>query len=216
MDFFETIWRSSFLFMNKKNGFHNRTFTVGMGPCRKKIPPEPLRNLILVLAEATRLPYTDGAFFAAMSAYLQASVLSNQSIGEQVRHLIITGDALPAYEPGQFFLLRMRDAKGELVERSYSAANWGVSDRLELVVRIESKGHMSGLIDSLEVGDHVDLKGPFGRFGLQSLEDPAQRLVFIAGGVGLSPLRSMLQKAAGEGFPVPIQLFYGFRSFCLS
>ena len=58
----------------------------------------------------------------------------------------------------------------------------------------------------------IDIKGPFGRFGYPTLPEDTQKLVLIAGGVGISPLRSMLQKAVMDNSSFPIQLFYGFRN----
>lgn len=146
------------------------------------------------------------------TVYHVAEVLSNDLIGEQVRYLKLkTLDPLP-YEAGQFFMLRLRNAQGEYVERSYSAANFANEPVIEFVIRIEAQGQMTSIIDTLRPGDRLDMKGPFGRFGFGSLSDPVQKLVLIAGGVGVSPLRSMIQKSFHRGDTFPIQLFYGFRT----
>lgn len=147
-----------------------------------------------------------------MQSFYQAEVVSNESIGKGVRYLIIKPPQALSYEPGQFFILRLRDDKGELVERSYSAANYDQSGRIEFVIRIEPDGHMSGLIDYLETGFLLDIKGPFGRFGFGSIQQPIEKLVLIAGGVGISPLRSMIQKSFSSHDDYPLQLFYGFRN----
>lgn len=142
--------------------------------------------------------------------FYTAEVLSNESVGEHVCYLKISPPKAFQYHPGQFFILRLRDGNGENIERSYSAANWDDSGVLEFVVRIEPHGQMSSMIDQLKEGDQIDIKGPFGRFG--DVPADTKKLVLIAGGVGISPIRSMLQKTLSNGDEFPVQLFYGFRT----
>lgn len=145
-----------------------------------------------------------------LPSFVSVTVLSNELIGASIRSLKVRSTEALSYHPGQFFILRMRDEAGEAVERSYSAANWTTGEQLRFVIRIETHGHMSGLIDRLQEGDTFDIKGPFGTFGEVSAE--TQKLVMIAGGVGISPIHSMLQHWHEHGQQVPAQLFYGFRS----
>jgi len=144
--------------------------------------------------------------------YFPATVLSNDLIGEHVRYLKISLEEAIPYQPGQFFMLRLRNALGDYVERSYSVANDSQGDLFEFVIRIEPHGQMSSIINTLVPGDRFDLKGPFGRFGISSLPAECSRLVLIAGGVGISPLRSMLLRSLREGALYGLQLFYGFRT----
>ncbi|MDP2691772.1 MAG: FAD-dependent oxidoreductase [bacterium] len=146
-----------------------------------------------------------------MSSYHLSRVLSNDLIGESVRHLVISTPEPIPYQAGQFFLMRLRDTEGNYVERSYSVANFDENGELRFVIRIDSKGHMSQLINALIPGDPVDIKGPFGHFGYQSLPELPQKLVLIAGGVGISPFYSMAQHSFLKQESFPIQLFYGFR-----
>lgn len=145
--------------------------------------------------------------------YHSSTILSNTLVGDQVRHLILKPEHALAYEAGQFFLLRLRHPQsGEYVERSYSAANFGPGETIEFVIRIESQGQMTSLIDQLVEGDQIDIKGPFGRFGSIDIPEDAQRLVLIGGGVGISPLRSVIQQQLQSDHPLPLQVFYGFRT----
>ncbi len=139
--------------------------------------------------------------------YYPAKIIHNQAIGEHVRWLRLETDEVITPEPGQFFMLRLANAEGELVERSYSIANFSNGKIFEFVIRIEPEGRMSSLIPQLKTGDRVHLKGPFGRFGF--IPQGALKLCLIAGGVGIAPIRSIIQKYAAQ---FKIQLFYGFRA----
>jgi ferredoxin-NADP reductase len=67
--------------------------------------------------------------------------------------------------------------------------------RLELLVGLDADGQ-SGPHLELDPGSLVDIDGPVGRFTFPDL--PVEtRFLFIAGGTGVAPLRSMLRHATG-------------------
>jgi NAD(P)H-flavin reductase len=144
--------------------------------------------------------------------FYESQVVSNDELNAGIRHLIISPAEKIPYEAGQFFMLRLKDEKGTTVERSYSVANYDDSGQIEFAIRIEKHGQMTSLIDKLVVGDTIDLKGPFGRFGFGALPKDFKKLVLIAGGVGIAPLRSMIQKSFQGNADFPMQLFYGYRN----
>jgi len=80
---------------------------------------------------------------------------------------------------------------------------------LELLVGVEVSGQ-SGAPLALDVGALVDIEGPIGRFTFP-LQPEERRFLFVAGGTGVSPLRSMLHHALG----IPhdeIGFFYSART----
>ena len=115
--------------------------------------------------------------------------------------------AVPAYKPGHFFLLRLKDANGKLVQRSYSAASHTSEPGLAFCIKL--KGEFTHLLWNLKKGDAVEADGPYGIFLLRQ-ED--EERVFIGGGVGISALRSMiLQTVKFEG--KPCCLFHSAHTF---
>jgi ferredoxin-NADP reductase len=61
---------------------------------------------------------------------------------------------------------------------------------------------------ALRPGDTVEILGPKGRFLLEE-SAPA---VLIAGGIGITPMKSMLEHAADAGLSTPVTLLYGSHS----
>lgn len=55
----------------------------------------------------------------------------------------------------------------------------------------------------------VNIEGPFGNLTLP--ESSARPLVFLAGGIGITPFRSMLVQAATQDLPHRLVLFYSNR-----
>ncbi|MGX7671734.1 PDR/VanB family oxidoreductase [Plantactinospora sp. DSM 117369] len=115
------------------------------------------------------------------------------------------GAPLPSWEPGAHVDLLLRP---DLV-RQYSLCG-DPADRTELRVAVlrESggRGGSAYVHDGLPVGATVRVRGPRNHFALL----PAQRYLFIAGGIGITPIVPML--AAAEASGAGWRLVYGGRS----
>jgi propane monooxygenase reductase subunit len=61
---------------------------------------------------------------------------------------------------------------------------------------------------SLQVGDELEMKGPYGVFTLRDTERP---IVFIGGGAGMAPILSLLRLMADRGITRPAVYYYGAR-----
>src|SRR4029453_18184911 len=95
--------------------------------------------------------------------------------------------------------------------RSFSMANTSSREtgHLEFVIKIYPDGLFSGFLDSgLTVGDRLDLTGPFGVFTLREGEDD---LIFLGGGAGMAPILSLLRSMAERGIKRRAPYYYGAR-----
>ena len=112
------------------------------------------------------------------------------------------------FHPGQYFDWTI-PTKG--VKRTFSAASAPESELLRFHVRIYPDGIASSYVrDVLRVGDVVEVTGPFGHFALSdNIHRPA---IFVAGGTGFAPIRSILEAAIGRKDPRSVRLFYGART----
>jgi len=111
------------------------------------------------------------------------------------------GSPLPAYEPGQYISIRVK-VPGEqyLMNRQYTLSQASAEDGYRISVKRESdhtpNGKVSNFIhDVLEVGDLVDVSVPAGLFVLEETTTP---ITFISGGIGVTPLNSMLQSLTDD------------------
>ncbi len=111
------------------------------------------------------------------------------------------------YQPGQFAELSVFGV-GECPIGIASSPTW--KDRLEFCVR--AVGTVTNAIHDLEPGDKLGVRGPLGN-GWPTVEIEGKDLLFIGGGIGLPPLRSLIQyvldnrERYGE-----VQIVYGARS----
>jgi len=103
----------------------------------------------------------------------------------------LQGRPLP-FEPGQAVMV---GAHEQSERRPYSIAcspEWTVeTGRLELLVSVEPDGSLGRHFGPAARGMVVDIDGPIGTFTLPA-DSPAAWVLFVAGGTGIAPLRSML------------------------
>ena len=111
-----------------------------------------------------------------------------------------------SYTPGQSMRLTFGDIKEN---RTFSIASAPHEDELIFAVRLTGSDFKKKL-KGLSVGSAVEAEGPFGsRFVLQG--NTTRPLVFIAGGIGITPLLSMLLHVVHENLGYHIALFYSNR-----
>ena len=117
------------------------------------------------------------------------------------------GGELPAFAPGAHILVR---TPSDLVRR-YSLANApDECDRYVIAVKRESTGEGGSvsLVDRTRPGDTIEVSAPRNDFELAG--NPASYL-FIAGGIGITPIRSMVRHLRNTGGK-PFKLYYLSRT----
>jgi propane monooxygenase reductase subunit len=96
--------------------------------------------------------------------------------------------------------------------RSFSMANTSSreSGLLEFVIKVYPDGKFSEfLAETLAEGDRLDITGPFGVFTLREGDND---LVFVGGGAGMAPILSLLRTLAERGLTRKATFFYGART----
>lgn len=125
------------------------------------------------------------------------------------------GIEVPGWEghrPGQYMSVRVKLGGYHRV-RDYSISSPPESARPLLTIERAGEGGVSSyLVDSLQVGDRLEIRGPFGKhFTWESrMGGP---LLLIAGGSGIVPLMSMIRHKAAVGSEAPTRLLYSSRSW---
>ena len=122
------------------------------------------------------------------------------------------GGALPVlYLPGQFLTVAVQH-EGKRVKRSYTiASSPTVRDYLEITVKREEHGIVSRILhDKVQEGDALVISAPSGKFTFTGEE--ADSIVLIGGGVGITPLMSVVRYLTDRGWPKPIYLLYCCRT----
>ena len=116
------------------------------------------------------------------------------------------GADLPfAWQPGQFLNVQL-NIDGKRVARSYTIASSPAQKQwLELTIKKEPQGLASSFLhEKMREGDLLSISGPAGRFVFTG--DQQERVLLIAGGVGLTPVMSILRTLCAVRWPGQIDL----------
>lgn len=128
------------------------------------------------------------------------------------RSLVFAVDGWPGNDAGQHADIRLTAPDGYQAVRSYSIASAGPAAEVELAVDRLPDGEVSPfLVDELEIGDEVELRGPLGGWFVwrPEQERPVQ---LIAGGSGVVPFIAMSRAHAAAASSTPMRLLYSLRT----
>lgn len=110
-----------------------------------------------------------------------------------------------SFLPGQYVDFLLEDGQ----RRSFSMASAPGAGLLEFHIRYVSGGFFTERVfNSMKVGDELRLNGPLGTFFLR---DTARPVVFVAGGTGFAPVKSILDKVMAGELKRDMTLFWGAR-----
>ncbi|MGB6243363.1 MULTISPECIES: PDR/VanB family oxidoreductase [Gordonia] len=153
-------------------------------------------------AGETPTPDDDG------TSALTLQITDRRTVADDVVELTLASDSgadLPEWAPGAHIDIVLADG----LVRQYSLCGdprQRRTYRIAVLREAEGRGGSRRIHEELRVGDHVSVQGPRNHFPLHS----SDRYLFIAGGIGVTPLIPMIRAADDAG--TPWRLVYGGRS----
>ena len=112
------------------------------------------------------------------------------------------------YLPGQFGFLTLKRPGRKSEEHPFTISSSPTAGA-EVEFTIKESGNFTNTIGQTRSGDVALIEGPFGRFS--HLLYPDNPLLFIAGGVGVTPIMSMLRYIRDTGDRRKVVFLYGVR-----
>jgi ferredoxin-NADP reductase len=142
-----------------------------------------------------------------VTARFEVLVTHRQNLADGVIGLVLAhpaGDRLPPWQPGAHVDLAPKDGP----ERQYSLCGDPAAPTWQIAVLREAAGRGGSAFvhDRVRTGDRVEVRGPRNHFPLVE----ADRYRFVAGGIGITPIRPMIAEVASRG--ADWRLLYGGRT----
>ncbi len=127
----------------------------------------------------------------------------------------VDGGLIAGFKAGQYLMFKV-ELDGEEHVRCYSLSDAPVAGRYQVTIKQAvapepgaPAGKVSSYFHGLERGAVVQVSAPKGQF-VFDLDDPTPA-VLLAGGVGVTPLLSMLKEVARSGSERQVHLYYAVR-----
>ncbi len=112
--------------------------------------------------------------------------------------------------PGQYFYITLpklnhEDPKGN-VRHFTNSASPTEGNVVRITTRVRKESGFKQTLDSLSIGDIVEGKGPNGIFAID--EKATGNHIFLAGGIGVTPFRSIAKYAFDKNVGISLNLVY--------
>ncbi len=145
--------------------------------------------------------------------WLLADVIGFVDETPRTRTIALEAHGWPGHAPGQHIDIRLTGEDGYRAQRSYSLASPTDGIRLDITVERLEDGEVSPyLVDILQQGDRLELRGPIGGYFVWE-PDRGGPLQLFAGGSGLVPLMAMLRARARAGSNAVVRLLASSSSW---
>jgi len=141
----------------------------------------------------------------------QVKLIASREVANQTMAFYFERPADFAFKAGQFMDITLLDPPETDVaggSRALTIASAPTENRLMVVTRLRDTAFKRVLMN-MPLETMVNIEGPFGQLTLP--ENAARPLVFLAGGIGITPFRSMLFEAEAKNLLHRITLFYANR-----
>lgn len=141
---------------------------------------------------------------------MQLKLVDKITESKGTKSFIFKSDKEVEYMPGQFFYITLpklnypepRGATRHFTLSSSPTEN-GI---LKITTRIRDESGYKKTLDELKIGETVEGEGPNGTFVLE--ESDITPNVFLAGGIGITPFRSMIKYISDKKLSTPVYLIY--------
>jgi predicted ferric reductase len=114
------------------------------------------------------------------------------------------------FRPGQFAWLTVWGSPFKITGHPFSFSSSAAILDGHVEMSIRKLGDFTSAVSKVPMGKRVYLDGPYGSF---TIGEPGHTLVLIAGGIGITPMMSMMRTFADRGDRRPLILLYGNRDW---
>jgi ferredoxin-NADP reductase len=141
----------------------------------------------------------------------QVTLKNRQEVAKGTMAFYFDRPAAFTFKAGQFIDLPLPDLSDSDPQghtRAFTLASAPSEQQLMVATRLRDTA-FKRMLGEMPLGTTIDIEGPFGQFTLP--DNNSRTTVFLAGGIGITPFRSMLVEAAHNKLPHRLILMYSNR-----
>lgn len=137
---------------------------------------------------------------------MKTTIRDIQSPYDHIRILTLAKPDGFNFAAGQYIMIKF----GDLDPRPYSIASGPHENTISIHIKDNGGAVTNYVMTTLSKGETIDIDGPFGTMVLdQDIAKHDHPLVLIAGGLGITPMKSILEEAVSQGHNGKIFLYWG-------
>jgi ferredoxin-NADP reductase len=148
---------------------------------------------------------------SATETWLKSALVARELVAARTMSFRFARPAEWSYRAGQSVDMTLldpseTDEEGNL--RAFTISSAPRENVIQITTRLRDTA-FKRVLQQVPLGTEVKIEGPFGSFRLHNAARPA---VLLAGGIGITPFRSILVETIGGGaLPYPVTLFHANR-----
>ena len=112
------------------------------------------------------------------------------------------------FKPGQYILVTIKSGDQELMHPLSLSSSPTDNDFIEFTKKCTTSEYSTQL-KTMKIGDWARIDGPYGKF---TCECEYEKILFLAGGIGITPFFSIIKYCTDNKLQTSIVLFYGCRN----
>lgn len=135
-------------------------------------------------------------------------LLNKKEVGENTIEISLEKPCDFHYQAGQFAVVEICDPKTQKIDiafRSLSFVSHPKEKTLRFAMRLSSSSFKQR-IEQAEIGEKFYVYGPMGKFTIPETRDKG--IVFLIGGIGITPIMPLIKELQERQYPHPVHLFY--------
>lgn len=142
---------------------------------------------------------------------MKLKLINKKEEAPSVVSFILEPQAALSWKPGQFFhyVLHHEPSDPRGSDRWFTVASAPSEKHAMITTRLDAQGSsFKRALQAMPIGEMIEISDVDGDF---TVDDPSRRYVFIAGGIGVTPFRSILTEADARGEKLDVILLYANR-----
>jgi ferredoxin-NADP reductase len=148
-----------------------------------------------------------------MTEHMKLKLINKNSETSDVISFLWEPEEPVEWKPGQFlhYVLKHADPDDRGDERWFTISSPPFEKNPTITTRFatEKSSSFKKALHNLQIGDSIEADSVDGDF---TIDDPAKSMVFIAGGIGVTPYHSILKQLDHDGQPINVTLLYSNRN----
>lgn len=94
------------------------------------------------------------------------------------------------------------------ITKQFTISSSPTEEFIQITTRIRKTSEFKQNLDKIEIGSEIEARSPFGSFVLTNHQSPITNHLFLAGGIGITPFRSMIKYNVDKNLGIPMHLIY--------